>query len=81
MSRTYKMEKHIYTAAYVSIIFLLTADALPAKEMTCDAIPCGTDTCKNIHFRDFLNLRMYWMVVWCSPGDFFCNMYRCDSIL
>ena len=57
------------------------ADALPAKEMTCDAIPCGTDTCKNIYFRDFLNLEMYWMVVWCSPGDFFCNMYRCDSIL
>jgi len=58
-----------------------SAGALPAKEMTCDAIPCGTDTCKNIYFRDFLNLKMYWMVVWCSPGDFFCNMYRCDSIL
>ena len=42
----YKMKKHIYTAAFFPIIFLITADALPAQELTCDAISCGSSTCK-----------------------------------
>jgi len=52
------MEKHIYTAAFVSIIFLLTADALPAQELECDAISCDSSNCKyfSANISDFREL-------------------------